>query len=206
MNMLFTKKVRFSVTEAQIKEDITDQSGEAVLKLNLKYPEIKCGKRDPLNHSAAAFYSRMANELAKCARNDFKKAAIAARAASGNNFVPFSVLMNWENTFESDEYLCIVLDISFFDGINSTTERKIQIWERGYGTKCKFSYFFKSESKSKLIEEFIKPENKKAFERELFALRENGFEFHLRCSDGYCTYLLPYSVAEEMSLTKTKVV
>ncbi len=205
--MLFTKKTRFSVTEKQIKEDICDQNGETVLKINLRYPEIKCDKRDPLLRDAVKFYPRFAEEFASCARNEFKKAALTSKEANSEGFVPFSALMNWENAFENEEYLCIVIDVSVSDGLfYLSSERKIQIWERAYGTKCRFSYFFKPDAHKKIIEEFIKPENKKSFDRELFALRENGYEFHLRCSSGHYTYLIPYSVSEELNLTKIKVV
>ncbi len=201
--MLFTKKNRFLVNEKQFKEDLLDEKNELLLKINLRYPEIKCKRKDVLSGSCATLYPKMADALIHNAKSELRKAAAEAKKANPDGFLPFAVLMNFENVFESERLLCIIVDISVSDGRNPPEiERKIQIWEREFGTKCRFSYFFKHDSHKKIKQDFVPEELQKGFDRELFAYREDGFEFHIRRKNGYRTVMLPFSVAKENEFLK----
>lgn len=203
MQMLFTKKIVFSVIEKQIKDDLTDENGELLIKLNLRYPEIKCKKNDVLSKHCAGLYPEIANEFEKYARTELKKAVLEEKKNSFEYFVPYSVLMRWENAFESDDYLCIIIDLSVSDGRHPPKiERKIQIWERKFGTKCRFSYFFNNENKKVMIEKYISEDNRKKFDKELFALKKDGFEFHIAHRHGYKTVLVPFADAKNNGFLK----
>ncbi len=195
--MLFSKKTKFSVSEKQIKEDILSDNGMLLVRLNLRYPNITCPKRDPLIHNAVPFYPRLAEGIAYYARSDLKKAAMSAYNSSPDGFMPFSAVMRWEKTFENESYLSLLIDISVCDGIEPPmTERKTQVWERKFGTKCRFSQFFKSKSID-VIKDYVGEENKKRFDRELFTLSENGAVFYLRDNGGYTSVEVPYTVSEK---------
>ncbi len=192
--MLFTKKIKFSLIERQIKEELLSDNGTPLLKLNLKYPEIQCHKKDPLRKNAFEFYKRLAEGLEHYAKNDFLKTAKIAKSSSESVFVPYSVVMRWENTFESEKYLSILIEISISDGRNEPfKERKTQVWERKFGTKTHFSEFFDRKDIPRFIESYIGAENKKRFERDVFTLRDDRFEFHLRDGSGYIIRSIPAS-------------
>lgn len=196
--MLFSKKTRFSVCEKQIKEDILSESGTIVLKLNLKYPNITCPKRDPLLQNAAPFYPRLAEGFAYYARADLKKAALAAFNASPESFTPFSAVMRWEKTFEDERYISFLIDILVSDGaLPPITERKTQVWERKFGTKCKIGQFFNKKDVDNIINDYIGDENKKRFERELFTLSQDGLVFYLRTKNGFDAIKVPYAVSKQ---------
>lgn len=198
--MLFTKKKRFSVTDKSIKEDILDANGDILIKINVRYPEIQCNERDPLNHNAVKFYKRIAESFAHSAKQDMAKAA-EERKKSDIDFVPFSAVMRWSKTFESDDFLGFVIEFSVWDGKGKQSiERKTQVWERKFGTKCRFNYFFES----KILKETftLSDKEKKSFDKELFALCENGFEFYLKGENGYKTYSLPLSASKIDIVTK----
>lgn len=191
--MLFTKKIKFSLIEKQIKEEILSEDGKPLLKLNLKYPEIQCPKKDPLRKNALPFYQRLAEGLLHYAKNDFLKSA--KRAFEGSeSFMPFSVVMRWTKTHESEKYLSILIEISFSDGKSEPMyERKTQIWERKFGTKCRFSDFFDTKNIPHLIDTYIGSEHKKRFERDTFTLNEDRFEFFIRDGNGYLQKSIPIS-------------
>ncbi len=192
--MLFTKKTKFSLIERQIKEDLLSDSGTILLKLNIKYPEIQCSKKDPLRKNAFEFYKRLAAGLEHYAKNDMLKAAKKTESISVEGFIPYAVVMRWENTYESEKYLSILIEISISDGQNDPFfERKTQIWERKFGTKCRFSDFFDTKDTQRIVDNYIGSENKKRFERDIFTLNENGFEFYIRERNKYISRSVPLS-------------
>ncbi len=201
--MLFTKKVRFSINEKQQKEDIPDENGNVLVKVNLRYPEIKCSKKDVLFGFCSKLYPKMANGFFDYAKKDLKQIAQKVRNENAESFLPFSALMKWENLFIDERFLCILTDISVSDGKNvPNLERRIEVWEREYGTKCRFSYFFKNDAKKVIQNEVLDDENRKSFDKELFALTKDGFEFHVKQKHSYRTYLIPFSFLKEKELLK----
>lgn len=189
--MLFTKKKRFAVVDKLIKEDVLDSNGDTLIKINVRYPEIQCNERDPLNHNAVKFYKRIAEAFVHSAKHDMAKTA-EERKKVDSEFLPFSAVMRWTKTFENEEFLGFVIEFSVWDGKGKQSiERKTQIWERKFGTKCRFNYFFES----KILKEFFGNE-KKGFDKELFSLCENGFEFYLKGNDGYKTLSIPLSASK----------
>jgi hypothetical protein len=192
--MLFTKKIKFSLIERQIKEEILSDNGTPLLKINLKYPEIQCQKKDPLRKNACEFYKRLSDGLIYYAKNDLLKSAKRAQAECDGEFIPYSVVMRWENTYESEKYLSILLEISISDGLSEPfKERKTQVWERKFGTKTRFSEFFDKKDITRLIEAYIGGENKKRLERDIFTLSENKIDFHIRNGGGYIVKSIPAS-------------
>jgi hypothetical protein len=127
-------------------------------------------------------------------KQDMTKIATERRNCD-EEFVPFSAVMRWSKTFESEDFLSFVIEFSVWDGKNSqSVERKTQVWERKFGTKCKSSYFFEPK---KLKEEFANLYGEKTrFDKELFALCEDGFEFYEKGKDGYKTFRIPHGVSE----------
>lgn len=204
--MLFTKKTKFSITEKQLKEDVLDENGAVLVKINVRYPEIKCSKKDPLSRNCVKLYPKIAESFCSYAKKELKSAALKTKKESADGFAPFSAIMKWENVFENERFLCLITDVSVWDGRGvPETDRKIQVWEREFGTVCRFSYFFESEAKKLIYDEFSTDDTKKAFDRELFALTKDGFEFHIRCKNGYRTFLLPLSLLKEKSLLKKEI-
>lgn len=178
--MLFTKKMQFSVSEKQIREELKSPEGVTALKINLRYPEIKCSKRDPLSVNAAPFYKRIAEGFAEYAKNELASIAFAASETDG--FSPYSAVMTYEKCFEDDRYISFYIDISISDGIAvPITERKTQVWERKFGTKCRFRDFFDPTSAKEIFE----GADKHAVDRELFVMRDGGLEFFIRKDNGY---------------------
>ena len=194
------------VTEKQLKEDVADENGEILVKINLRYPEIKCSKKDVLFRNCARLYPKMAEGFCAYAKKELKNAAMKSKKELSDDFSPFSAIMKWENVFESERFLCFITDISVWDGKGiPETDRKIQVWEREFGTVCRFSYFFENEVKKLIAEEFLTDDIRKAFDKELFSLTKDGFEFHIRCKTGYRTFLLPFSLLREKSLLKIEI-
>lgn len=132
--MLFTKKVPFSITEAQIKEDILSPENVILVKLNLRYPQFNCPKGDPLLKNAKPLYENIINNLAEFAKTELSKSALAEYKADDKSFRPFAAVTQWEVTEDTKDILSIHLTISIGDGKNppSITE-KSQIWDRHTG-------------------------------------------------------------------------
>lgn len=180
--MLLTKKTKFSLSEAQIKEDILSDSGDLLLKINIRYPEIKCAKNDPLAKYAKGFYADIASSLAGFARKELVKTAINAYNADKGAFLPYAAVMRYEVTLENNDHLSVLLDISVSDGINRpSVERKTQVWERKNGTKCRYSDFVLKEDITALVPEGMK----KRIDFGLFVLRVSGIEFFIPDTSGY---------------------
>lgn len=184
--MLLTKKNRFYIGEGNIKEELTDSNGVVLVKINIRYPEIQCGKRDKMAVFAKDFYKDTAESLKKSAQEELLPAARSAYANNPDEFVPFAAVMKYEITFESKDFLSVMQDIMVSDGKrNLINKKKTQVWEREYGTKCKLSYFIGKKDIAALIKENIAEENRKSFDKELFVMREDGFEFFIRQGDSY---------------------
>lgn len=183
--MLLTKKNKFALGEAHVKEELCGEDGAVLLKINLKCPEIECKKGDSLAVFARDFYKNFINAFAEYAKTELFKAALAAYKGAPQEFLPYSALMTYEVTYLDERFLSVVTDISVYDGIKGIgRERKTQVWEREYGTKCKISYFL---SKNKLdeIKKSLTRKQKRNADFELFALTEKGIELYLRSEDGY---------------------
>ncbi len=176
--MLFQKKKSFSITEKQIKEELPDESGSTVLKINIRYPILNCPKKDPLLQNASGFYPRLAENFLLAAKSELLKASKAKKRADPEAFLPFSAVMSWRKMLESERFLSIVIDIFVSDGREQSTVRRTQVWERKFGTKCKSSMFFEKKELDLLRES--KGINKKSFDRELFSINERGFVFYTK--------------------------
>lgn len=189
--MLFTKKVKFNISEKQIREELTAPDGNIVLRINLRYPDIICPKKDPLNINAVSFYKRLAEGFGTYARTELYKSALAEYKRAPEGFNAFSAVMRWEKTLENEKYISLFLDISVFNGGNIPfTERKTQVWDRTLGTKCRCSDFLPKKSFS-FFESYVGAENRKAFDRESFVLREDGYEFFFRAKGEYKSVVIP---------------
>ena len=68
--MLLTKRPRFLVSEQQIKEELFAPDGATVLKINLRFPQIQCDKKDPLFKTAVPLYPRVADSVFKYAKTE----------------------------------------------------------------------------------------------------------------------------------------
>lgn len=185
--MLLNRKTKFSLSEAQIKEEIKAPDGTLLLKINIRYPDIKCSKNDPLAKYAAKFYLNVSSAFSEFAKKELAKSALIAYNADKDKFSPYSAVMRYEVTLENADYLSVMLDIAVFDGRDSQSfDRKTQVWERKYGTKCRYTDFI---SKKQLVPHISETE-KKRFDRELFVLREGLIEFFVRNGDGYSPVLI----------------
>lgn len=182
--MLFAKKNRFFIEEGHIKEDLTDNDGIVMVKINIRYPDIKCGKRDKMAVFAKDFYKEAADAFKKSAIDELLPAAQAAYKSNQNEFVPFAAVMKYEITLENKAFLSVIQDITVSDGkCNLINKKKTQVWEREYGTKCKLSYFLNKKEVKELIKEHF--DNEKSFDKELFVMRDDGYEFFISQGDGY---------------------
>ncbi len=197
--MLFKKKTRFEIADGLIKEEITD-GNVALVRLNIKYPDIKCKERDPLSHNAVGFYKRVAENLAYYAKSDLLAAARTERTKNADTFMPYSVCMRYGVTYLSDEYLSILLEISVSDGAGiPMTEKKAQVWERKFGTKCKPTYFMSKAELDKRISDILPSEYKSRPCTDNFILRERGYEFFIENGK---SIVLKYEEADEKNLLK----
>ena len=178
--MLLTKKKSFCIEDSVIKREVTDE-GICLVKINLRYPEIVCGKKDCLQLFARDFYKSLAESFEKYAANELLKKAKAAYSADPNSFNAFSALMKYEITRLDEKFLSIVTDISVCDGINPPSiERKTQVWERSFGTKCKAHYFMPKKELLKVLSDVLGKDGLKRLDPELFVLRDENLEFFLR--------------------------
>ncbi len=185
--MLLNRKTKFSISETQIKEEVDAPDGTLLLKINIKHPNIKCAKKDPLSKYAVKFYIDVSSAFLEFAKKDLAKTALSAYNADKENFLPYSAVMRYEVTLENADYLSVMLDIAVFDGKNTSSfERKTQVWERKYGTKCKYTNFVPK----KQLATHISETEKKRFDRDLFVLREGVLEFFIRNGDGYSKILM----------------
>ena len=180
--MLLNRKTKFSVSERQIKEEIKTENGVLLLKINLRTPDIKCAKNDPLSKYAQKFYTNLSSEFFEFAKKELSKTALNAYKADSTSFVPYSALMRYEVTSEDKDYLSILQDIAVSDGKNPPSiERKTQVWERKRGTKCRCGDFISKKQLNACIPESLK----KGFDYELFVLREGRIEFFVRNGKDY---------------------
>lgn len=180
--MLITKKTKFSVTEAQIKEDVLSSEGEVLLKINVRYPDIDCTKNDCLAKYAKPFYSDMAKAFADFAKNELQKRALADYTSDKDNFLPYSALMKFEVTYLDKDYLSVMQEISVSDGKDMLSiEKKTQVWERKNGTKCKCVDFLNKQE----IDDLAKQNQIKRMNGDLFVLREGGLELFFKKENKY---------------------
>ena len=197
--MLFKKKTRFEITDGLIKEEIKDE-GTVLVKLNIRYPEIRCKERDPLSHNAVGFYKRVAENLAYYGKSELLDSARTEKEQSTDSFMPYSVCMRYDVTYLSDEYLSVLLHISVSDGRRTPqTEKKAQVWERKFGTKCKPTYFMsKKELEKRLLDQGIEGMKARSLP-DNFILRERGYEFLLENGK---EIILRYTEEDEKLLTR----
>ncbi len=178
--MLFTKKKVFSLTEKQIKKDILSPDGEVILKINLRYPQLNCPKGDPLLQNAAPFYERFAESLLYYAERDLKEEALKNKGSE-----PHSVYLRWESPFCDEKYLSVLLEvgISLGDG-QLKCQRKAQVWERKFGTKCTLNEFFTKERQRELKRE-MKEKYGDGFDIQLFLKDSDGYSFYIPSERGF---------------------
>lgn len=183
--MLLTKKKSFCIEEATVKRELTD--GESCLvKINLRYPDIVCGRKDSMQLFAKDFYKNIADAFEKYATDELAKKAKAAYAESPEGFKPFSALMKYEVTRLDEKFLSVITDISVCDGKNPpSVERKTQVWERDFGTKCKAHYFMPKKDILLRLSEALEKADMKRTDLELFVLRQDSLEFFLRGDGDY---------------------
>ena len=150
--MLFTKKNRIYAEDQQTKEEIKNPEGDVLLKINLRFPNIRCPRNHPLEKDAVKFYKKLREGFEGFCKTELLTIAKEARKTNPEGFTPFSALSKWENTFENDKFISLVLDFSVSDGNSKPdTERKTQIWEKETGRLCSFSYFFQSDQEKKVL-------------------------------------------------------
>ncbi|MBQ5838401.1 MAG: hypothetical protein IIW39_06975, partial [Clostridia bacterium] len=66
-----------------------------------------------------------------------------------------------------------------------STERKTQVWERDFGTKCKAHYFMPKKDILLRLSEALEKDDMKRTDLELFVLRQDSLEFFLRGDGDY---------------------
>ena len=131
IQVLFTKKNKFEILDSQIKEELKAPDESVILRLNLRYPEIHCQKKDPLYANAKDLYPRLAKSLEEYGKTELYQKALRAYNSDKEDFLPYALVMRWENTFIDKDYLSILLDISVSYGNDSPSiERKTQVWDR----------------------------------------------------------------------------
>ncbi|MBR5277871.1 MAG: hypothetical protein IKU23_01250 [Clostridia bacterium] len=172
--MLFNKKIKFSVSEAIIKEDFYADDKTAVLRVNLRFPQITCPKTDPLFKTAAPFYKNLADSFYGYCKESLLPVALKAYKESQGQFNPYSAVMQWENTFLSEKHLSVLQKISVSNGNTPpVTAVKTQVWERQKGTKCSVWDFISKTNINELLAKYPHL-NKKMLGLQLFTLCENG--------------------------------
>ncbi len=190
--MLFTKKTRFSIEEKHIKEETLSNDGKTLVRLNLRYPAIVCSKRDCLSQYAVPFYEKTAQAFAEYARTGLKESAVKVLSAHEEGFRPFSAVMRFEKTYESDSYLSILLDMSVSNGVDApVTERLTQVWDRKNGRLCKLTDFIDRKSLSLRMSESTGGKKHKSLGGDIFVLREKFVEVFFRDGEGYKGITLP---------------
>ena len=178
--MLLTKKKSFCIEDAVIKREVTDE-GICLVRINLRYPQISCGKKDCMQLFAKELYKNIAESFETYAANELSKKAKEAYVANPDGFLPFSALMKYEITRLDEKFLSVITDISVCDGINPPSiERKTQVWERSFGTKCKAHYFMPKKELLKGLSSLLSKDELKRLDLELFVLRDENLEFFLR--------------------------
>ncbi len=182
--MLFTKRNELTVAEGQIKQDVFFADGTAAVRVNLKFPDFKCKKANKLSLFAAPFYKSVSNAILEYSENDFKKAAFKNYSESKESFIPYSAVMHWENSFESTEYISIILEVSFSYGDKKSKERSFQVWSKRDGKKCLYTDFL-TKDKIKEITSKLQKDQLKRFNKNAFALRDGYLEFFIKNSEDY---------------------
>ena len=194
--MLFTKKKRFEITNSQIKEELSAKDGTVVLKLNLKYPQIQCPKGDKLNVYAIPLYKKIALGLVQHAKGEIYKKALDSYNSEATDFLPFSVVMNWENTFINEKYISILLDISLGDNNGVSSQKQTQVWDRKTGLKCNIGDFLSSDTVKRTKKDLKATKESAFFHKELFVLREGAIEFFLMEKGNYIPFSIPFEISQ----------
>ncbi len=177
--MLLARKNKFALGEIKIKEELCAEDGAVLLRINLKCPDIECKKGDSLFVFARDFYKKLISAFDEYAKTELFKAALAAYTRAPQEFMPYSALMTYNVTYFDERFLSVVTDITVYEGTNDArTDRKTQVWEREYGTKCRISYFL-SNSELDEIKKSLTRKQKRNADFDLFALTEKGIEIYL---------------------------
>lgn len=201
--MLFTKKDKFEIRTAQIKDEIKDASGNLLVRLNLRYPDIKCGKKDALSKFAKPFYKEFALAFEKYAKTELLALAEKANNASPDTFLPYSAVMKYEITQNDEDFVSVLQEISVSDGIAlPCIERKTQVWERAHGSKCKISFFLPRRELDGSLSDKLDKSARKSFDTSLFVLREGRLEFFMRSNQGYSSVTVPISQKKISNVTE----
>ena len=72
--MLLTKKKSFCIEEATVKREVLD-NGICLVRINLRYPNLVCGKKDCMQLFAKDFYKNLAESFEKYAVDELSKKA-----------------------------------------------------------------------------------------------------------------------------------
>lgn len=190
--MLLTKKKSFSVEEATIKREVKGEDGACLVRINIRYPDIACGKKDPLSIFARDFYKNVAEAFCKYAETELYKRAKTVYESDKDGFLPFSAVMKYEITALDERLFSVYTDMAVSDGRNEpSVERKAQVWERDFGTKCKAQYFMPKKVLHEKLSEILEKDELKRIDPELFVMRDGALEFFLRENGKYRSVSIP---------------
>lgn len=115
-----------------------DQSGEILVKINLRLPILECPKNDPLLKSAVPFYEKLNESFLEFSRVALKESAEKAKSRLAESFTPFGAVANFKVERDTPEHLTITEEFSVYNGNPQPfTESKTQIWDRKTGTLSK---------------------------------------------------------------------
>ncbi len=176
--MLFNKKIKFSISESQIKEDFCADDKTVVLRVNLRFPQITCPKTDPLFKTAMPFYKSLGSGFYDYCKNGLFPIALKTYKENSDLFSPYSAIMRWENTFTDGGYISVIQKISVSDGNTPPiTDIKTQVWQRQNGRKCKIWDFVSKDDLPEILKQYPAL-NKKTLNLNLFTLRDQYIEVY----------------------------
>ncbi len=107
---------------AQIKETISENSSE-IISVNISYPVFDAENKNKIAEKLNSFFS-----CAAMGFHDFckkKYAPFIIRTRNGRKIEKSGAVMNYYISYHTEHLLSVITDISFYDGQNKNTARRV---------------------------------------------------------------------------------
>lgn len=184
----------FKVTSGVINDSVTKDTKKIVIK-NIRYPifESTDAHFEKLCARMNNFYKQSANKFSLYASKNLAKRAVKSK---GGQTKPFGAVMNFSISFCDKDFVCIVTDVSGFDGYETYSSRFSHIWSRERLSPMPSSYFVHRDKKARsFIKQEIVAQIRKNMQDSSFGYYGDADKLFLKYFDFENFYFVPKGLA-----------
>lgn len=137
----------FKVTSGVINDSVIKDGRKIVIK-NIRYPVFECIDKnyEKLCAKMNDFYKQSANKFSLYASKNLAKRAAKNK---GRQTKPYGAVMNFSISFFDKDFVCIVTDVSGFDGNETYSSRFSHTWSKERLTPMPSSFFVHKDKKAR---------------------------------------------------------